>query len=283
MLMGSAVLKQASPLVAYYYAALTPWVHYVPFYQYHTADILETVAALRANDAQAKAIAQNAYRFARLHLARPARLCYYRELFARMAPLYRYKPSCKDRPMCVPLLEELKYMGWFTMEQEEDTQCDIHAQLDDIHGRRVDRGPEPARPYGAEPKFFHGYDSYSGYVVRPQQDEPQHEPQQEVQQQETLQHETQQHETQQHDSQHETHQQEVEQQEAQLIQLPAELQAQMERYQHDADREMQLEAQLEAQLAGAEHQQYQQPQHETQQEPRQIQHETWHEMQHGAQ
>ena len=115
MLMGSTVLKQASPLVAYYYAALTPWVHYVPFYQYHTADILETVAALRANDAQAKAIAQNAYRFARLHLARPARLCYYRELFARMAPLYRYKPSCKDHSMCVPLLDELMYLGCFTL------------------------------------------------------------------------------------------------------------------------------------------------------------------------
>jgi hypothetical protein len=155
MLMGSTVLKQASPLVAYYYAALTPWVHYVPFYQYHTADILETVAALRANDAQAKAIAQNAYRFARLHLARPARLCYYRELFARMAPLYRYKPSCKDRPMCVPLLEELKYMGWFT-----GSDCDVHRQLDQIHGSAVDKGAAPRQPYGTD-KFFHGFRNYT--------------------------------------------------------------------------------------------------------------------------
>jgi hypothetical protein len=34
LLMGSTVLKQASPLIAYYYAAMSPWVHYVPFFEY---------------------------------------------------------------------------------------------------------------------------------------------------------------------------------------------------------------------------------------------------------
>jgi hypothetical protein len=34
LLLGSAVLKQDSPLRAYYYDAMTPWLHYAPFYAY---------------------------------------------------------------------------------------------------------------------------------------------------------------------------------------------------------------------------------------------------------
>jgi hypothetical protein len=90
LLMGSAVLKQASPMIAYYYAAMIPWVHYVPFYEYHKADILGVISWLKENDDAAREMSKNAQRFARLHLNRPARLCYYHELFNRMGNLFRW-------------------------------------------------------------------------------------------------------------------------------------------------------------------------------------------------
>ncbi len=47
LLLGSTVLKQASPLAAYYYAALRPWEHYAPFWQHSSDDILKSLAALQ--------------------------------------------------------------------------------------------------------------------------------------------------------------------------------------------------------------------------------------------
>jgi hypothetical protein len=49
MMLGSAVLKQASPLSAYFYSALRPWEHYAPFWQHSSDDILETVATLQVS------------------------------------------------------------------------------------------------------------------------------------------------------------------------------------------------------------------------------------------
>lgn len=89
MLMGSTILKQASPLIAYYYAALVPWVHYVPFYELSSDDIMEAIEWLKENDDVARRIARNAKTFALEHLTRPARLCYYQELFTRLGKLYR--------------------------------------------------------------------------------------------------------------------------------------------------------------------------------------------------
>jgi hypothetical protein len=51
--------------------------------------VLEVLAQLRANDDMARQMALNAQRFARAHLSRPARLCYYREVFSRMARLFK--------------------------------------------------------------------------------------------------------------------------------------------------------------------------------------------------
>lgn len=94
MIMGSTLLKQASPYIAYYYAALVPWVHYVPFYELSSDDILEAIEWLKANDDVAKRIARNAKSFALQHLTRPARLCYYKELFTRLGKLYRWVRRC---------------------------------------------------------------------------------------------------------------------------------------------------------------------------------------------
>jgi hypothetical protein len=110
MLLGSTILKQASPLIAYYYAALVPWVHYVPFYELSSDDIMEAIEWLKENDDVARRIARNAKTFALEHLTRPARLCYYQELFTRMGKLYRsvsaHMPGCSTvLPTCLAAVQ----------------------------------------------------------------------------------------------------------------------------------------------------------------------------------
>ncbi len=58
----------------------------------------------------------------------------------------------------MPLLDELKYLGHFL--DEEHSLCDIHAQLDQIHGEVVNKGPKPGGEYG-EVKFWHGHKNYT--------------------------------------------------------------------------------------------------------------------------
>jgi hypothetical protein len=90
LLLGSTVLKAASPLFAYFYSALVPWVHFAPFYTHGPSDIIETIATLRADDGLARRIAANGQKFANRHLNRAARLCYYREVITQMARLFRW-------------------------------------------------------------------------------------------------------------------------------------------------------------------------------------------------
>ena len=47
------------------------------------------MVASKSHDDRARRIARNAKRFASLHLHRQARLCYYRELFSEMAPMFK--------------------------------------------------------------------------------------------------------------------------------------------------------------------------------------------------
>ena len=44
LMVGSVVLKQHSPRYGWYYDALEPFVHYVPFYQENGSDILQVAA-----------------------------------------------------------------------------------------------------------------------------------------------------------------------------------------------------------------------------------------------
>ena len=63
----------------------------------------------------------------------------------------RYPISCSARKMCVPVLEELKFLGHYT-----GVTCSVHAQLDAMHGTPVDKGPMRGSNYGDE-QFLHGY------------------------------------------------------------------------------------------------------------------------------
>lgn len=41
LLLGSVVLKQNSPHKSWFYDAMQPWVHYVPFMTHNATDILQ--------------------------------------------------------------------------------------------------------------------------------------------------------------------------------------------------------------------------------------------------
>lgn len=57
--------------------------------------------------------------------------------------------------MCVPLLDELKYLACFTRQA-----CDVHAALEKINDAPIE-GQCPGHNYETA-KFFHGYKTYMG-------------------------------------------------------------------------------------------------------------------------
>ncbi len=59
--------------------------------------------------------------------------------------------TCATRKMCVPALEELKYVGHWS-----GATCAVHQQLDEMHGSSIDKGSPHGKEYGSE-QFFHGY------------------------------------------------------------------------------------------------------------------------------
>jgi hypothetical protein len=58
--------------------------------------------------------------------------------------------------MCVPLLDELKYLACFTRQA-----CDVHAALEKITDAPIDDVHCPKHDYETA-KFFHGYKTYMG-------------------------------------------------------------------------------------------------------------------------
>ncbi|KXZ50446.1 hypothetical protein GPECTOR_16g620 [Gonium pectorale] len=110
LLMGSLVFKAASIRKGFYYDALRPYEHYVPFMVKHKDDLVEAVKWAISHDAEAHKIAQNAFAFARKNLTRRARFCYLFRLITELAKHFKYKPTCKRRKLCIPVVEELKFM-----------------------------------------------------------------------------------------------------------------------------------------------------------------------------
>eukprot|EP00959_Pyramimonas_sp_CCMP1952_P152538 3191739-Pyramimonas_sp.AAC.1 len=105
--MESAVLKQASTFSSYFYQAMQPYVHYVPFWEAGPTDILDAIKWVRERPLEARRIARAGRMFAKTHLQRPARLCYWRFLLMReYAKLLTYKPSLANYPNAIPLEEE---------------------------------------------------------------------------------------------------------------------------------------------------------------------------------
>lgn len=78
------MLPSNNVFVEHYYELLKPWVHFVPSPTWHIAD---AVLYLRENDALAKRMALNSLRFAYRNLSLRATLCYFWQIWARMAEL----------------------------------------------------------------------------------------------------------------------------------------------------------------------------------------------------
>mmetsp|Transcript_34194 Transcript_34194/g.100424 ORF Transcript_34194/g.100424 Transcript_34194/m.100424 type:complete len:119 (-) Transcript_34194:61-417(-) len=113
--MDSAVLREASDEVEFYYHLLRPFVHYVPFLievnldTYALADvrtnITETVRYARAHDAEVRRIARAAQELVHTHLCTEARMCFLAELLRRYSRAMTYKPSPADRPGALRVTE----------------------------------------------------------------------------------------------------------------------------------------------------------------------------------
>ena len=92
LLTNSLVLKQDSPYIEYYYRALQPWRHYVPFYRTSAEDVLEALRNVSENDALAEQIARSGQAAAHTLLHVDARMCYWRRL------LHGWSRRLADRP-----------------------------------------------------------------------------------------------------------------------------------------------------------------------------------------
>ncbi|PNH07818.1 KDEL motif-containing protein 1 [Tetrabaena socialis] len=111
MLMGATVLKSKSDRISWFYDALKPWVHYVPFMEENSTDIIQMVEWLRTHDAEAEQMAKAAVELAVTLLHKDSRMCYLFSLFSEFSKHFRYKPTCDKRKMCVPLVEEIKWLA----------------------------------------------------------------------------------------------------------------------------------------------------------------------------
>lgn len=88
LLSGSTILKQESEYIQWFYTALEPYVHYVPYAQ-DCSDLEEKIQWLRSHQAEAKTIAQNAYDFADRNLRNEDVMLYFYLLLQEYAKLWR--------------------------------------------------------------------------------------------------------------------------------------------------------------------------------------------------
>jgi len=94
LMLGSVVLKQESPYKEYFYSALRPYEHYVPFSRDRCShrNLTAAITWLRENDEEARAIARRGQEFARRLLSIDAAACYWQRLLAVYGALQAFDP-----------------------------------------------------------------------------------------------------------------------------------------------------------------------------------------------
>ncbi|KAG2500689.1 hypothetical protein HYH03_001455 [Edaphochlamys debaryana] len=105
--LNSVVIKQESPWIEWYYRSLSPYGHYVPFWQHSRDDVLHVIDALRAQpEDKLQAIANKGQKFAYHYLRPEARKLYwrqalteYRKLFGEDMDEYIDKQALPEAPM----------------------------------------------------------------------------------------------------------------------------------------------------------------------------------------
>ena len=93
LLTNAAVLKQQSMYVEYYYRALQPWVHYIPFYVTAHDDIVEVLQNVSQHDEAVRLVAHRAQAFAHATLDVDSRTCYWRRLLHGWSHRLAYRPT----------------------------------------------------------------------------------------------------------------------------------------------------------------------------------------------
>ncbi len=86
LLSNSIMLWNESEYIEWFYGALEPYVHYIPFKQ-DLSDLEEKILWLRQNDEKAREIAQNATQFALEHLSNESIILYFYKLLHAYAAL----------------------------------------------------------------------------------------------------------------------------------------------------------------------------------------------------
>ncbi|KXZ52956.1 hypothetical protein GPECTOR_8g33 [Gonium pectorale] len=147
LLLGSTIFKSEGLTYGFYYPAIKPWVHYVPVMAKHKDDLLDAIQWAKTNDAEAQKIAKNAQRFAMRNLNRQARLCYIFRLITELSKQMRYEVSCSRRSVCVPLVEEIKFMARHHATASKCRYQEVLSQYayDDPDGLPEDSGYEALR------------------------------------------------------------------------------------------------------------------------------------------
>ncbi|EFJ47847.1 hypothetical protein VOLCADRAFT_91464 [Volvox carteri f. nagariensis] len=107
--MISFVRQAASTRFGFYYDAIKPYEHYLPYMVNSSNDILDVISWAKSNDEQVRRIAEAGRRFALQNLNRAARLCYLFRLLTELSKKMRYTPSCERRQLCVPLVREIRF------------------------------------------------------------------------------------------------------------------------------------------------------------------------------
>lgn len=87
---GSAILKEESSMIEWYYNGLKPFVHYLPF-RSDCSDLEEKILWLKNYDAEAQQLAQNAQALAEERLSDHAIFLYLYHLLKSYATLYKIK------------------------------------------------------------------------------------------------------------------------------------------------------------------------------------------------
>ncbi|PSC73673.1 autophagy-related 16 [Micractinium conductrix] len=138
MATGLTILKQDSTLTEFFYGGLRPWVHYVPTGYNGVDEVSRMVQFLRKNDDMAKAIGEQARKFAHEHLSEEGRLCYIKVLFEETKKLMQYEPKLVDFPNTITFDDEMKDH----LVEVNATQVDAFADLVADHLAALHRARE---------------------------------------------------------------------------------------------------------------------------------------------
>lgn len=88
---------------SYYYGAIKPYVHYMPFWESSQYDVYDAVHWLETHQDLAMKMARRGRIFAQGHLNKRARMCYWRTLLVEYAELMKFSPSLDRYPNAILL------------------------------------------------------------------------------------------------------------------------------------------------------------------------------------